>query len=57
MNILEDKSLEVLRLRNLLSDALAALNDGRMGDVRRILVKGNDTPLRVCTGVLVKGRG
>jgi hypothetical protein len=48
---------EVARLKRLLADALAALNDGRMGDVRRILIRGNDTPLRVCTDVLAKGQG
>jgi len=42
------------RLLGIIADALAAMNEGRMGDVRRILKTGNDAPVIPHSGVIGK---
>lgn len=42
------------RLLGIIADALAAMNEGRMGDVRRILKTGSDKPVIPHTGVVGK---
>lgn len=42
------------RYRTIITDALKALDDGRYGDLRRILVRGTDKGLMTQTGVIAK---
>lgn len=47
----------VARLQAVITDALKAMDEGRMGDVRRILKTGNADALKPLSGVLAKGAG
>lgn len=51
------EAAKVGRLESVIADALAAMDEGRYGDARRILRTGKDKPLLVSTGVLTKGMG
>lgn len=46
---------ENARLEGVIASALAAMDQGRYGDARRILRTGNDKPLLPETGVIAKG--
>lgn len=45
---------EIARLEGVIASAVAAMNEGRHGDARRILQKGSDKPLIAETGVIAK---
>lgn len=45
---------EIARLEGVIASALAAMDEGRQGDARRILQKGSDKPLISETGVIAK---
>lgn len=49
-------SVEIDRLKTVIIDALAAMDNGEYGTARKILRTGKDTPLKVVTGVLAKGQ-
>lgn len=43
---------EIARLLGVIADAIAALDEGRRGDVRRILRTGRSELLKAVTGVI-----
>ena len=45
---------EIARLQTVINGALTAMDEGRMGDVRRILKTGQDKPVIAQTGVIAK---
>lgn len=50
------EALKVDRLEGLIADALAAMDEGRYGDARRILRTGKAAPVIAATGILTKGQ-
>lgn len=48
---------EIACLQGIIANALAAMDEGRMGDVRRILKTGSDKPVSSASGVLVPNGG
>jgi hypothetical protein len=45
---------EIARLLGIIADALAAMDESRMGDVRRILKTGRADPVRPVSGVIAR---
>lgn len=52
MNLTPEGQVE--RLKNIIADAIKAMDEGRMGDVRRILRTGNDSAVMARTGVIAR---
>jgi len=52
-----DPEKRVAELEGIIANALAALDEGRRGDVRKILKTGNDRPMIAGSGVLATGTG
>lgn len=50
------ESSAVGKLEGLIADALAAMDEGRYGDARRILRTGKAGPVLAVSGVLTKGQ-
>lgn len=51
---LEAAQAEAAKLRQAITDALKAMDEGRYGDARRFLKSGQDKPLLTLTGVIAK---
>lgn len=47
-----ESAREIARLQNVILDALKAMDEGRIGDVRRILKTGKADALKPITGVI-----
>jgi len=43
--------------RQIISDAIKAMDEGRLGDVRRILKTGRATPVKAVSGVIARDGG
>ncbi|WP_298800017.1 hypothetical protein [uncultured Devosia sp.] len=52
-----DLEREVGRLQGVIADAIAALDEKRLGDVRRILKTGKAEPVKAMTGVIARDGG
>lgn len=51
----QDREKEIIRLQDIIASAITALDEGRTGDVRRILTKGRADPIKAVSLVLAKG--
>lgn len=50
------EAVKIGRLEGVIADALAAMDEGRYGDARRILRTGKAGPVLAVSGVLTKGQ-